>query len=117
MRGPLRGGETNTGNPCPVCGVATSDYHHYMDGWLIEESGEECPNGHYGYTYAYGNSQWQIGTIDNYEEFIGWYGDANEERLVRDTAMNAAIAKHKQLWAAQSAGAPKPEIEVNRVPD
>jgi len=39
---------------CPVCYTICKTSQSVMDGWCIEEHYEDCPNGCYGYEYAYG---------------------------------------------------------------
>lgn len=46
---------------CPICGKAAPGYHDVEWGIGTLEEGYDCPEGHWSYQYAYGNSEETIG--------------------------------------------------------
>lgn len=79
---------------CPICGTPlVANYRDYMD-YLLMELDQECPNRHYAYNYAHGNSRIYVGE----EEFFEHYTDSPERAKATQQALRAAEEKLKQEW-------------------
>jgi hypothetical protein len=67
-----------------------------MDGGCLCEAGEACPNGHYGYSYAYGFTEFWAGDINNH--FADGYSYSTprdvQERIGK--AFDAFVTQYKK---------------------
>ena len=49
------------GDECPICGEIMEHDSDYLDGWCKLEESDDCPNGHYSYSYCTGVTVITIG--------------------------------------------------------
>jgi hypothetical protein len=42
------------GEKCPICGKEMEHYSDSLDGWMLLEESDDCPSGHYSYSYNTG---------------------------------------------------------------
>lgn len=80
---------------CAYCGAKLVDVYADRDESNLLESGERCPNGHYDYRYAYGNTEISIG--DNTWTY-GYQEEKADEQKRREEMTAAANALRQQLW-------------------
>jgi hypothetical protein len=79
---------------CPICGLKVETYRDVLDycGPVLEE-GESCPTKHWGWSFAYGNSEFWVGFGDTARVWYGRHDDPFAQSQIRDTEIKAAVVE------------------------
>lgn len=74
---------------CPICqGELVQDYNDYI-GYTQTEFGDHCKNGHYEYTFSYGEHYERIG----FQQWCWSYSESSQETLLRSNQRKLVINK------------------------